>query len=152
MRKFLLSLISVFIPTLYLERKKDDKFDARGYRPIVIPRPDEVVKCERNYCRNHLRWYRITCIKRGGRERKRSRERKKEREEEVGTNEQTRIPPGNACKATSFLVSSPTVLSSPLFFSLFPSLAPVFSILCRYLFPVLPCERVHLRSLIAISR
>lgn len=36
-----------------------------------------MVKCERNYRRNHLRWYRITRIKRGGRQR-----RKKSGEEE----------------------------------------------------------------------
>lgn len=69
-----------------------------------------MVKCERNYRRNHLRWYRITCIKRSSRGRKKSGEEERRRSaQEAGTNEQARIPPGNACKATSFLVSSPTI-------------------------------------------
>lgn len=48
------------------------------------PLADKVVKCERNYRRNHLRWYRITRIKRG-----RDRGRRWRRMQETGTNEHT---------------------------------------------------------------
>lgn len=143
-----------------MERKKDDKFDARGSPTNRYP--GEVVKCERNYRRNHLRRYRITRIKRrrqgeeerSGKERERERHRGERRRstQKAGTNEQVGIPPGNACKATSFLISSlrrsPAAPSS-----LFFSLAPVFP---SFFFPLarlsLSCSAVRTRSSSVIDR
>lgn len=57
-----------------------EKEAIRGYSI----RSDEVLKCERNYQRNHLRWYRITRIKRGRRGERKVFAKEKERKGRLG--------------------------------------------------------------------
>lgn len=67
--------------------KKDDKFDARGVRPIVIPRPTRWLSVNAITSVTTY-WYRITRIKRGREGGKgRSWKRARGREEEVATRE-----------------------------------------------------------------
>lgn len=146
-----------------MERKKDDKFDARGSPTNRYP--GEVVKCERNYRRNHLRRYRITRIKRrrqGGRGAFGKRERKRETEVRGGGRRKRPALTSKSGYRQVTLAKQP-LSSFPLSAVLSPLRRLPFSLLLQffrpssspspgYLFPVLPCERVHLRSLIAISR